>query len=713
MKISSQNRLLRLLPSILGLTMLLVTWWRGDGGLFLLFAFFILIAGGETAYRFLAAPCPTPYLGMLLAPLLLLNYSSVGDFRVRLACFVMLLYVLVLSWRQPDPRVRIPLAGASPWRVWLLSFLVFSLTAAALYAQGIHLSGDEPHYVMIAQSLVEDGDFDLKNNLENKTYLQYLPVEIRFHGSIRAGRYHSFHLPGMSFLLLPFYFLFKLLGGLLPGNLFFRLAAAWINAFFALGLFLVLQTAPAKKDSSRLFIFFLLTFPLLFHAIHLFPELPAASLVLFAYVFARNQQRYFLSGLLLACVPWFHLKYAIPTLILAMFIAAWIWDRKVKIGARMKQLGLFFAAPAASLALLGLYSKALYGSFNPNCISPEKNFFSIPLGWKIETLLSFFLDQRDGLLVYAPIFLLVFLVGKKEIRSGIRDFSLLAAIFISYVLCHAFTTVRGAYSPAARPTLFVMWIMAVFLAAYYRHSPPGIFRALFRLLAGLTVFATVWFFYYPLFLYQPVTREVSQRASSLLLFMGSAAVNIASGFPSFLKKPNAAYLPNWIWLGLLAIGIGLYYTRISWRAIAKPARLVLPALGLLLLFFICYIPHVQLKTRYTAAGLSFYSNSKNFTFRKELGAFKILAGQDYDLFFDLKGSAAAGLNLRLLNSENVTLKVKNGRQTLLAENQAPESRLNLRLKALKKFNLGKKTLVHLGLETSSLKNNAFFLLKFE
>ena len=174
-------------------------------------------------------------------------------------------------------------------------------------------------------------------------------------------------------------------------------------------------------------------------------------------------------------------------LILALFVMAGIWRRSAGNKDKIRDLVHFLLPQAISASLLALYSKVLYGSFNPTVISPEKNFFAIPLGSKIETLLSFFLDQRDGLLVYAPVFLMLFLVFKKEIRSKIRDFSLLAAIFFSYILFHAFTTVRGGYSPAARPTLFVLWIMAVFLTAYYRQAGE-IGKTLFRFLAGLTCF---------------------------------------------------------------------------------------------------------------------------------------------------------------------------------------------------------------------------------
>jgi len=700
------------MTNALGLGMLLVTWWLGYGGFFLLFCFSAWIAASEYFCRFLADAAITPYPIMILSPLLLINFSSVLDFRIRLTCFFMLGYILIWAWRFSNQRIKISLDKTKPWRVWLLSFLVFALAATVFYARRIHLSGDEPHYIMIAQSLVDDGDFDLKNNLENKTYFKYLPVEIPLHGMVHAGKYRSFHLPGVSFLLVPFFYLFNLLGGWIPASLYFRLCAALINAFFALGLFNIMKSIWPEKNNSTLFLFFLTTFPLVFHAIHLFPELPASTLLIYAYLHSRGQhKKFFLAGLLLAGIPWLHFKYVIPMFIFALFVIAGIWRSSVCNKNKITNLAHFLIPPAISASLLALYSKMLYGSFNPTIISPEKNFFSIPLGPKLETLLSFFLDQRDGLLVYAPVFLMLFLVFKKDIRSKIRDFSLFTAMFLSYILFHAFSTIRGGYSPAARPTLFVLWIMTLFLSAYYRQAGE-IGKTLFRFLAGLTYFATVWIFYYPLFLYQPVTREVSQRASSLLIFLGSKAISLTSVFPSFLKKPNTDYLPNPIWLAVLASGIVLYYAHVSWRVVARPTRFIFPILGLLLLFFICFIPHVQLQTRYSVAGLSFYNNSRNFTFHKEQGSFKILAGQDYDMFFDLDGSAAERLDMRLLNPNRIALQIKSGKQTLLAENQDTENQISISLRALKKFSLGKKNLAHLGLESMAGPGTVFFWLEF-
>ncbi|HSQ35174.1 MAG TPA: hypothetical protein VLQ89_04200, partial [Candidatus Binatia bacterium] len=479
----------RNLLDILGLLALFVSWRVGDGGGFLLIAGAAWVSACEAGWRFFRDRSAGPYPWLLLSPFLLWHYSSLLDFRIRLACFVMLIYILILAQRREKSRIRLSLNQAGPWRIWILAFLVFASTAGIFHVRGIHLSGDEPHYLMITQSLIEDGDFDLRNNLHDKTYLTYLPVELPFHGTVHAGKYRSFHLPGVSLLMVPFFYLFHLLGAAVPASLYFRLCAALLNAFFALGLFSILKRLWPDQDNSVLFLFFLTTFPLVFQAVHLYPELPAATLLIFAYLCVHSHQhkssdpagggsdlsvpkgkKLFLGGLLLAAIPWLHFKYLFPLLVLILFVGAGIWRDRVRLRDRLRSLAFFLLPQVAGAALLSLYSKWLYGSFNPAIISPEKNFSAIPLGNQVETLLSFFLDQRDGLLVYAPVFLLLLLVFKKEIRRSVRDFSLLKAMFLSYILLHAYTTVRGGYSPASRPTVFVLWIMVVFVIAFYRQA---------------------------------------------------------------------------------------------------------------------------------------------------------------------------------------------------------------------------------------------------
>src|SRR5262249_30345951 len=91
--------------------------------------------------------------------------------------------------------------------------LVFAVSLAAylsfgtLWARTIGIGGDEPHYLMIAQSLLVDGDLQIENNHNNKEYRAFFggPLRPDFMVRGRNGQIYSIHSPGLSVLLLPAY----------------------------------------------------------------------------------------------------------------------------------------------------------------------------------------------------------------------------------------------------------------------------------------------------------------------------------------------------------------------------------------------------------------------------------------------------------------------------------------------------------------------------
>src|SRR3970282_2133599 len=65
--------------------------------------------------------------------------------------------------------------------------------------------GDEPHYLIIAQSLLGDGDLRIENNHQRRDYASYLDGEIRPH-YLRRGvdrEIYSIHAPGLAALVAP------------------------------------------------------------------------------------------------------------------------------------------------------------------------------------------------------------------------------------------------------------------------------------------------------------------------------------------------------------------------------------------------------------------------------------------------------------------------------------------------------------------------------
>jgi hypothetical protein len=722
---------LQLVLPFIGILILLFTLVYGKAGWPFITLGCAIILTFEYLFTFREYKSLNPYFLMILSPLLLLKYSSIVDFRIRIFCFILFVYIINAAYARCTRKIDLSLLKAKPAAVWLTAFVIFSLASTIITFKGIHLSGDEPHYIMIAQSIVDDGDFDLKNNIEEKTYFSYLPIELRFHGGEYNGKYRSFHLPGVSFLLIPFYWLFKALGlaTLIPPPLYFRLAASFINAFFALCLFYLLKMKFPEKEITGFWLLFLSIFPLIFHAVHLYPELPAATLMMAAYLFTFSEKKnYLAAGLFLSFIPWFHVKYIPGLAVLAVAILYNLLkpfkpfhvDKE-----KIKGLFRFILFPIVSFFLLMIYSKILYGSLDPAGIFPKESYWSVPWLLRLKVFLAYFLDQRDGLLFYSPLFFLVFFSFKK--RKELAGMYLLSAIAAAYIFFHAFTTVRGAYSPAGRPLMFVSWIFIILIAHYYFHirkEENGFFsRFGFKALAGLSFFVPVWLFYYPLFVYQPVFAATQERASLFNLFHGSDFIYLWEFFPSFLTSPGTAHPANFGWLGLLAAALLFFYSK-PLKIFKKPfftrQAVIIPLLYLLFLvpfFYYCLYPHVHLieENKYTSRILSFYNNSRNFRYLPERGGFKIKAGGNYDIFIDRETTRKDNVTFDFTfpPGDTANLTLRSGRRSLYRFVSGTGNRcsFSLRLSSLKLLRVNDRLVSHLGIETHTTQKNAFLWLE--
>ncbi len=689
-----------------GIGLFLITVSRGDDRIFSPVVAAAAIVLLDLLLDFRRDDAVTPYPLMIFSPLLLLRYSSIPDFRIRSILFLFLAYVIAWAVLQKPLRLKISLQQAHPVFIWLLAFVLFSLIAVVMVRRGAYLSGDEPHYVMMAQSLAEDGDLDLKNNLEGQTYRSYHPVALDFHGGVYRGRYLPFHMPGLPVLLLPFYWLFSVIRFPLPPQLYFRLAAAVINSFFALGLFQLLRALFPQKKITAFWIFSISTFPLVFHSVHLYPEIPAATLLLYAFLWGVVRRRFLpLAAFSLALIPWFHVKYSLPVLLLAFWIAgSWVREKK------LAQAFFFLLTVAGGFALLLIYSKVLYGSFNPNSIFPPADYFSVIWRVRLETFFAFFLDQRDGVLVYAPISLFLFFGLRKETRNPF----LLPSVFFAYLFFHGFTTIRGAYSPAGRPLMFVYWIGVVFIARYCFDRPevPGFW---FRFAAGFTFFSTFWLAIHPLFLYQPVTAATTDGASSWLLFLGSDSVRLPELFPSFLKTSKALNPANIVWIAIWGGAILLFYLR---RNVTVPFRAKTTLAFLLfavLTFALCFYPHVHLRNdqKFVSREIRFFNPSRNFVFNRETGTFRVKAGFHYDIFVEAPRPERGKMTLHFLNTDQAGVELRNGRNFLFRSRGAGEESVAFDLSGLRKLKVEKNLLVPISFDSTARLPGSFLFLRFE
>ena len=70
--------------------------------------------------------------------------------------------------------------------LWLLLFGVYASTLGLAAFSGSDYGGDEPHYLLAAKSIVEDGNVDVSDEYASRAYAEFYPHELRPHGQETA-----------------------------------------------------------------------------------------------------------------------------------------------------------------------------------------------------------------------------------------------------------------------------------------------------------------------------------------------------------------------------------------------------------------------------------------------------------------------------------------------------------------------------------------------
>ncbi len=536
-----------------------------------------------------------PALFLSLAPLTLVHYVDARDLRARLGLFLLavagaflcLKFAAAREWRA---------AGAFPRTGWVRRFetlslrqrvailfaasvVVYSTGSLVMISRGATFSGDEPHYLIISHSLLEDRDLNLADNYARKDYRRFM----RFQGDIaphvvngaKPGSLYSFHSPGASFLLLPFY----AVGSLFQGRAWafiIRLGMSLWGALFAVQVYL-LARRRWSADGAALGLWFLAGFtsPVFFYAIHVYPEIIVAGLSLMVYRLLRDSPslspgRSAVCGLLLGTFIWFHaLKY------LALFAPLFLfglWTVRRKSASRAALI-LYILVPAAVIGLYLQFQHSLYGTYSPFAVSWARPMtatsgdslkfagsllFGVPLRDRLETLAGYFLDQRDGLLLYSPVFLFALLGAWEMLKKERRELLQILFLGAPYVLLSAFLTQRSGYSPQARPLVAVIWVMIIALGYFIERNRRTVFARLKDLAAAVSLLFVVLLLNRPLNLYQETTRGATQRGGDLFYLLSNLHFDLTRFLPSYLKVEDRDWLPNLVWPGILVVFVLAY-----------------------------------------------------------------------------------------------------------------------------------------------------------
>jgi hypothetical protein len=419
---------------------------------------------------------------------------------------------------------------------------------------------------------------------------------------IPPGTYTK-HGLGLSFLIAPAY----ALGGRPMVVVFLTMLTALLGVNLWL---LAFETTGQRRVAWICWVILLFSSPILCYAFLIFPATPAALLVVYSWrrlrLAARAQQQGYadwqpngpvhalLIGICLGILPWLHSLYLSLTFVLFGY---WLWGGRnlggrwwaQRQGRSQERLSwrdwwptgwsrvttAFFFAPLLILGgLFVTYYMWLYGSPLPNT-QDHAGFASpleIPLG-----LLGLLFDQKYGLLIYGP-FYLVALTGlalmwrktpdEEENAARRSDLFWIAAVSVPYLLVIGdYKQWWGEWCPPARYLMPVLPLLTVPLSLAWCELRKGwLFKVFCGLAAIWTAGVAVLFMYNPHLMFNWQTN----RPTISLLWLEYnvdwlAKAGLGRWLPSYVtdleingKQPN--WLAAIIWV-LVALLVGYLLVR--------------------------------------------------------------------------------------------------------------------------------------------------------
>lgn len=353
-------------------------------------------------------------------------------------------------------------------------------------------TGDEPHYLLAAHSLVHDLDFDLKNNYDQFDYLAFyfskdITRQVRYDA---AGHEILDHYLGLPLLIAPAYAL-----GERFGVLAFQAVLAGLLAAITFKLAWSVSDDVGAALMGTLFVFF--SPPLLFYPYLVYPELIAALLITTSlfFIITTRPTGWGAVALLLSLIllPWLNRRFIPLALVLAV-LAGWpYWSGPITQTNRLT----LFRNLKMGLAVVGLtaLSLGLLWWVNSHFSAPARVDITAPatgtlLWMRLARGIGWLVDQQRGLFILAPVYILAVwslpVLGRDFWRS--RNWLLL----VPFILSLGLTAAAGGFwiawelgprflvvaLPALAPLLALAW-------RTYRHSK--LFIGLSMVLCAISV----------------------------------------------------------------------------------------------------------------------------------------------------------------------------------------------------------------------------------
>lgn len=461
--------------------------------------------------------------------------------------------------RRVVVRVRAWSAARLYVTVFAVSLLVFSAAAVIVAPSGLRPGGDEPHYLIIAQSLLQDHDLKIENNHQQGDYRRYYNDVLEPHALARGvnGAVYSVHPVGLPMLVAPFFafggYPTVVLAMLLMAAAAATLAWVWVRRQTGSVAAATFGCAAVSLGVS-----------FLFSSGTVYPETAGALAVMLAFAVglrgtaSATPAPTVWRSLMVACaagaLPWLSAKYVVMSAALVAIAARRIWRNRTGADAGPARLVALVVPYVVSLAGWFLFFQLTWGSPWPSAAYGGTSETQMSI-WNLRRgVPGLLFDQEYGLLSYTPVLGLAALGWWHQWRAGgaARDLALEVGLVFGLLLAtvsgHAMWW--GGSSVPARFLVSGLPLLALPVAWEYRRvAAYADRRAEYRLLllVGIGVSVAV--------LLSPGMVALANRRDgvSRLLQWLSPDWHLWAFAPDFIAQPIRWGLTQTvIWLGCLA-----------------------------------------------------------------------------------------------------------------------------------------------------------------
>jgi hypothetical protein len=385
--------------------------------------------------------------------------------------------------------------------LWLVLFAAYAATVGLPAFGTSQFGGDEPHYLLTAESIVSDGDIDVRNQYATKAYRDWYPYVLERRGRLTNGQANEPQGAGFALVIAPAY----ALGGPLAVQL---LLAAIAALAFVVAAQLARWIVP-EPWATWAALACGLSPPALASATAVSPELTAGALIATASLLAlkvrENPRIRWVAGaaLALGALPWLALQFVVAGLVVGLAMFRWVRRRARGFALLVEVEVLLFSG-----VMFVTIDDQLFGGFTPAAAAVPGDrlgdLHAMDFVDRVPRLVALWLDRTYGALRWAPVIALAFyalwLLWRSRRDHIARALPERVEVEVAALLCALVCGAQVLVAAFVAPTMFGFFFpgryllaalpVAVALVAWGMRNAPraGV------VLAALTVGTSVWWY---------------------------------------------------------------------------------------------------------------------------------------------------------------------------------------------------------------------------